>query len=231
KKGSAGVFWASGLGPLVRAFSEPQYLVVAYHSVGTERTKPHLEIAPEVFLRHLEYLKERGYAFRRFSEAEAVGMEKSACIYFDDGFKSVFDRAYPILKSFGIPATLFITTDYLDQKKEPGLYMDWEEARMIRDVFEFGSHSVSHPKLNKIPLAEAKEEMARSKNIIETKFGGRISAFSYPYGRSSEELERAAHEMGYRVTTADKRFHKARPDPDDSRAVFKIKTGIPSPWF
>lgn len=222
KKILAGVVWYSGAGALTRAFSEPPLLAAAYHSIGRENRRPHLEISPEDFERQLAYLQNRGYSFLRFSETSS-SREKNAFIYFDDGFKSVKENAYAILKRLGIPATLFVTTDYLDQKGEKDLYMNWEDAKSIGDVFEFGSHAVSHVKLNKISLERAREEMRRSKNIIEERFGKNVAAFSYPYGRSSAELERIARELGYRITTADKRFHKTRPDPDDSFTVFKIK--------
>ena len=225
KKIAADIFWSVGIGPALRAFFEPAHLIAAYHSIDTKDAKPHLEISPHIFMRQLEYIRKRDYTFRRFSDAADNGKERAAYIYFDDGFKSVKENAYPILKQLGIPATLFITTDYLDQKGEMGLYMNWEDAKSIGDVFEFGSHAVSHVKLNKIPLTEAREEMARSKSIIEEGLGRKVEAFSYPYGRSSPELERTAHELGYRITTADKKFHKARPDPDDSFTVFKMKTG------
>ena len=225
KKIVADIFWSVGIGPALRAFFEPDHLIVAYHSIDTGGAKPHLEISPGDFKRHLLYLRSRGYSFLRFSEPPRPE-RKNAFIYFDDGFKSVKENAHPILKRLGIPATLFITTDYLDQKSEERLYMNWEEVKSISDIFEFGSHAVSHRKLNKIPLGEAREEMARSKKIIEERLGRNVAAFSYPYGRSLPELEKIAHELGYRVTTADKKFRKARPDPDDSFTVFKIKTGI-----
>lgn len=224
KKVLAGMVWYSGAGIAMRTLFEPPRLAVAYHSIGQEHRKPHLEIPPADFERQLTYLQSRGYSFLRFSEVLRAG--KSAYIYFDDGFKSVKENAHPILRRLGIPATLFVTADYLDQKSEQGLYMDWEDARSLSDIFEFGSHAVSHVKLNKISLAQARGEMGRAKNIIEERLGQNVTAFSYPYGRSSPELEQIAHELGYRLTTADKRFHRARPDPGDSFTIFKVKTGI-----
>lgn len=231
--------WWSGVGPIVAHVFAQKFLLVAYHSIGNSKNAKagrkdpyrHISIFQEIFRKHLRYLRKRGYVFYRFcdvaSRSKSDFAHKVACIYFDDGFRDVLENAYPILKKENIPATLFLTTDYIDQKDAPGVYLTWEEAKSMNDVFEFGSHSVSHRKLNKISSEEAKEEMARSKAIIEEKLGIRVSAFSYPKGRSSRELENLAHEVGYVVTTADSLFHKVRPDPDDSLTIFKLKTRLP----
>lgn len=226
KKSVAGVLWAVGAGPLLRSVFEPPRLAVAYHSIGGGNANAHISITPGAFREQIEYLQTRGYAFCRFGDLSAVGSPRAAALYFDDGFADVIIHAYPFLKQKGIPATLFLTTNYIDQKKAEGVYMTWDQMREINDVFEFGSHAVSHVKLNKIPLADARAEMARSKRIIEEKLGDTVVSFSYPYGRSSPELEAVAHELGYQTTTANPRFHKARPDPDDTMSIFKLKTGV-----
>lgn len=231
--------WLSGVGFIMARLFAPKFLLVMYHSIwspdNAEALKQNqyrnISISQEMFQKHLRYLRKRGYVFYRFRDMVSLSKSgfthKVACIYFDDGFRDVLENAYPILKKENIPATLFLTTDYIDQKSTPGVYLTWEEVKKMRDVFEFGSHSVSHRKLNKIPLEEAKEEMARSKTIIEEKLGVSVNTFSYPKGRSSRELENLAHEVGYAITTADPLFRKVRPDPDDSIAIFKLKTGFP----
>ncbi|MFC1595089.1 polysaccharide deacetylase family protein [Patescibacteria group bacterium] len=199
-------------------------LIIAYHSIEGDN---HLSISKEMFIKQILYLKKKRYVFSNFSGVAEIKKsypkKKIACIYFDDGFKDVLTNAYPILKGENIPATLFLAIDYIDQKKFQGVYLTWDEVNNMSDVFEFGSHSLSHRKLNKISLEEAREEMFLSKRIIEDRTGTKVVSFSYPKGRVSPELEELSNELGYINTTAQKRFSRIRPDPENSMITFKLK--------
>jgi len=226
KQIEAFLLWYTGVGPLVRRIREPTMLILAYHSIcdaPIQSDYAHISIPKADLIAQINYVERRGYRFVHFRDLLKYPQEKVAAIYFDDGFKDVLENAHFLLKSRGIPATLFVTTDYADQKKEAGKYLTWEQIKTMSDVFEFGSHSVSHVKLNKILRATACEELARSKKIIEEKLGTRVDSFSFPHGRSNSELESVAKEVGYELTTADSRFHKVRPDPEEGVIVFKWK--------
>lgn len=213
------MLWGSGIGPLLRCLREPRLIAVAYHRISD--MPHHLTITPAMFGQHIAYLQKRGYVFIPFRDLSAQAglagdcqISKKAALYFDDGFRD--------LPEMDIPATFFLTPDYLDQKNGHD-YLTWQEAALLKTGGEIGSHTVTHRKLTKMPLAEAREEMARSKQMLEERFGIEITSFSYPKGRSSPTLEALAREVGYTITTADKRFHKARPDPNESLSVFKLK--------
>ncbi|MEK7480977.1 MAG: polysaccharide deacetylase family protein [Patescibacteria group bacterium] len=212
KSGIAALIWASGIGPLIRFLAEPRLVAIAYHRVS-DRTHQ-LAIHPRAFATHIAYLKKRGYQFVLIRDIAAADRGKKAAVYFDDGFREV--------PSIDIPATLFLTIDYLDQKNGNG-YLTWQEAMRLKNRGEIGSHSVTHRKLTKMPLVEARQEMARSKQLLEERLGVEVTSFSYPKGRSSQELETLAHDVGYTITTADTRVRKVRPDPGESLAVFKLK--------
>lgn len=218
------ISWYSGIGPLVRFFREPKELLIAYHSINEpDISCEHVSINYFAFKKHIAYLEKRGYIFRHVRDATSNMKGKHAYIYFDDGFRTVFDTVYPYLKQKNISATFFIATEYIEQGGNDGMYLGWDEVRNMQDVFEIGSHSKHHIKLNKVSLREASDEMKDSKQIIEEKLGSKVSSFSYPKGRSNDELEREAHKLGYAITTADSRFSKVRPDPADSLPVFKWK--------
>jgi len=220
----AAISWYGGFGPLFRIFLEPLELSVAYHAVGEmDPAFRHINISFETFKKQIAYLRACGYTFHYFRDACNGDGGKRAYLYFDDGFKSIRKFVYPYLKIEKIPATLFVTTEYIDRSGEH-TYLGWEELKEIQDVFEIGSHSMHHIKLNKFPIEEAVLEMKKSKEIIEKMLGIHIVSFSYPKGRSNSELEQKASSVGYRITTADPRLHKVRADSQDSTALFKWKT-------
>ena len=219
----AGFLWRVGFGPLVRAMREPKRLVVCYHSIAGNGQYKHITTTLKDFTRQIEYLTARGYRFVKFSELMDA-KDRVVAVYFDDGFRDVFTNAKQILEEKKIPATVFVTTSYADGAKDPAIYASWDELVALGNNWEIGSHSISHRKLTKLSKEEVKREMIESKKIIEAKTGRVVTAFSYPHGRASSETEALAHEAGFTLTTADKRFHKVRPDPDDSLAVFYWKT-------
>lgn len=108
------------LGELARARRRP--LILGYHRVvedfaGAARTDmPSMLISLSMFERHLEWL---GRRFRfvgldEIGEHAANGVpfnEPVAAITFDDGYRDVYELAYPTLRRKGIPAAMFVVTD------------------------------------------------------------------------------------------------------------------------
>ena len=226
--------WRSGVGFVARAIWEPRVVALAYHSVWDKRNAEalnqsrykHISVETNMLEKQIVYMCDREYEFKQFHEVNKDISGKEVYMYFDDGFFDVYENAYPILKNHGLRATLFVTTDYIDKNGGYGSYLSWDYVQSMQDVFEIGAHSLTHKKLNKMPLEDARREMNDSKKVIEEKLGHSISAFSYPYGRSNGELEKIAREVGYTITTADSFFHKVRPDPQDSFDTFRLKVSL-----
>lgn len=63
------------------------------------------------------------------------------------------------------------------------LYLNWEQiCEMSNNGFEFGSHTVNHPILTRIPLTQVDEELRESKKQIERRLHSPVLAFAYPNG-------------------------------------------------
>lgn len=102
--------------------------------------------------------------------------------------------------------------------------LTWEQiAEMDALGFRAGAHTVMHPFLTRIPLADAKREMQQSKEELEGRLGRRIETFAYPNGKGHDynaDLMAVAREVGFSLAvTALHGANDARRDPFALRRV------------
>lgn len=92
-----------------------------------------------------------------------------------------------------------------DEFRLSGL-LTWEQvAAMDQRGFEFGSHSVSHAVLANLTDADLRDEVTRSKQILETRLGHEVPTIAYPVGKEfafSGRVEEITREAGYVLGTA-----------------------------
>ena len=129
---------------------------------------------------------------RRLRRGEEVA-PRTAVITFDDGFLSVYTSAMPILTQLGFPATVFLVAGYCGRRNDwPGQpdavprypLLDWTHIRdMDGRGFEFGAHTVNHPRLDRLAPDQMEREVVGSKTQIEDRLGHAVDLFAYPYGR------------------------------------------------
>lgn len=102
-----------------------QVAVLMYHHVhDTDQSSSTVSTA--LFRDQLNYLKSKGYhfislsEFKQFYDGGAVP-DKAVLVTFDDGYKSFYDYAYPILKELDVPAVNFVVTKDLDDPLAPSI--------------------------------------------------------------------------------------------------------------
>ena len=137
-------------------------------------------------------------------QAKEPLFEKTIALTFDDGFQNFYASAFPILKEYSFPATVFLVTDFCGKSNDwagnpPDLprspLLSWNEIKELSNHgIEFGAHTRTHPDLTKISRAEIKNEIAGSKKIIENATGAQVKNFAYPYGRFNRDSYAAAEE-------------------------------------
>ncbi len=96
-----------------------KFLILTYHRFSRENDP--LKISSEEFAAHLAYLKKynRVLPLTKIIDALETGKTlptNAAAITIDDGYADAFDIAFPLLKKFDLPATLFVVTDWIDEK-------------------------------------------------------------------------------------------------------------------
>ena len=130
---------------------------------------------------------------------------------FDDGYRSVYNIAYPILKKYGYSATFFIYTDYVGVSTHA---ITWDQLRRMKaDGFEIGSHTLSHIDLTKKEkdenfktyLKRIETELHLSKKIIDTKLRQDTIFLAFPYGRYNKQVLNISKRFGYKAAVSVKR--------------------------
>jgi len=175
--------------------------VLMFHSL--ENGESPVSFPPNLFRRGMARLREQGY--RVLSLDDAVdhlqrGLAFPSCsavITFDDGYRSVYEEAFPVLQRLGFPATVFLSVGNsgtlasggrLPSLKERTM-LSWPEIReMMRFGVTFGAHSLTHPELDRLAIDTAIFEIRESKAVIEDNLGTTVTSFSYPYGRYNSRI-------------------------------------------
>lgn len=184
--------------------------ILTYHKFCTGESLDAYTINIDLFKEHMEYLKENDYRVISISELlncieNNFFPEKPVIITIDDGFKSVYNLAYPILKEYGFSATLFLYTNFIGNGPNQ---LSWKEIKeMLDQGLEIGSHSVSHTNLLNMKKNESyldyinrtKKEIFLSKAILERNTGSSIVSFAYPYGVYSQEIIMLAKQAEYKA--------------------------------
>jgi peptidoglycan/xylan/chitin deacetylase (PgdA/CDA1 family) len=135
-------------------------------------------------------------------------------VTFDDGYTSVLDCALPILEEFGVPGTVFVTTDYVGrvlpmpwpraqrwrgtEHEHELACLDWDQLRELQAKgWEIGAHSRSHPRLTELGDAELHEELTAARAKVSREMGRTCTSLAYPFGDFDERVSEAVAEAGY----------------------------------
>lgn len=193
--------------PVIVWAQETVILILTYHDFTIEEGSSY-DMNIVEFEKQMDYLAAHNYSVISLSEL-LKGLKggqlppKPVVITIDDGFKSNYTLAYPVLKKYNFPATLFIYTNFIEKNNGS---LTWEEIReMTKNNIEIGSHSLSHYNLLKYKnnenyetyLARIRREIFLSKEILESKIGSKVKFFAYPYGVYSPIIKNLVIQAGY----------------------------------
>jgi peptidoglycan/xylan/chitin deacetylase (PgdA/CDA1 family) len=195
-----------------------QVVIFGYHRFVNNVRHSDTEITPQAFEAQMQELKNKGIAvipmqdFLAWRRGEKAIPAKCAVLTFDDGWKSQHEVAWPILKKFNYPVTLFIYTEGI----KPGHFsggesMSWDQLAEMRDAgIDIQGHTATHQDLRRPYDKVAKKklsppeyelwlenEVAGSKQTIEQKLGVKVNCFAVPYGFYNEHIKDVAMKAGY----------------------------------
>jgi peptidoglycan/xylan/chitin deacetylase (PgdA/CDA1 family) len=190
--------------------------ILTYHRFAEDCNSP-LCMPASTFERQMQYLKENGYHVITAEELSAFleyrrGLpRKSVLITMDDGYRSVYNIAYPILQKYGYKATVYVYTSFVGVSK---MAITWNQLKEMKaNGFTIGSHTINHSDLTQpkageteqAHLARVKEELFGSKKIIDRKLGQDTHFLAYPFGFYDQRSVHIARQAGYKYAMSVKR--------------------------
>lgn len=165
-------------------------VVLAYHRVG-RRSDLSIDLPLDLFTRQMAELAS---STRVVTLDEAVAaleqpggdtQDDQVAVTFDDGTADFADVALPVLERFGIPATLYVATEFIDQGRpfpHAGTPLSWSALSdaVSTDLVTVGSHTHTHMLLDRIPVNEVERELDQSTELIRDHLGRDAVHFAYP---------------------------------------------------
>lgn len=180
--------------------------ILTYHSFGPKpafkenKTQLQYRVTVAMFESHMKYLADKGYTTITFAdlvENQVNGKplpEKPIVLTFDDGWKSQYELAVPILEKYKFTGTFFIITNSTGAKS----YMSVDELKDLHAKgFEIASHTKSHPRLPTLDDVKLVEELQGSKKALEDKLGITVTTLAYPYYAHDARVMKAVQDAGY----------------------------------
>jgi peptidoglycan/xylan/chitin deacetylase (PgdA/CDA1 family) len=188
--------------------------VLMYHNIPVRKSnKKEMQFAVQEssFRRQLELLERWNYTSITFEDLslclddELVLPRKPVILTFDDAYADVYDVAFPLLREFGMKAVVFVLADRSirtnawdhDLGTEFPLVTDAQILEMKAAGFEIGSHTIHHPRLTSLGDKEAREEIIRSRIMLEILLNDQVRSISYPFGIVNDRVKQHVVEAGY----------------------------------
>ena len=176
----------------------PNTKILLYHLVREDvyGGNDYLFVKPDDFEAQLQEIQRQGYQTVFADELYRIGPnEKAVVITFDDGYEDNYTVAFPILQKYGMKATVFVPSDMIG--REGHLTAEQMKEMQESGVFHFGSHTVTHMKLDTALTPDIERELSASQTAIEAITGAPVTALAYPNGAYNDMAKLFAEKYGY----------------------------------
>jgi peptidoglycan/xylan/chitin deacetylase (PgdA/CDA1 family) len=206
-----------GSSAALRRLCRTRAVILGYHGVADcprEDDQRMLQLPPAKLRVQVERLLSAGYHFVTVAElaGRAAGQAPPsglAAVSFDDGMRNVRTTALPILTELGVPATVYVPTDWLGGRNPwigPGgdgaILTAGELHELAAAGWELGSHTHTHADLSKLDYDGCRREIDSSCQVLESIAGQRVQTLAYPYGRYHAQAIAAARDAGLLAAVA-----------------------------
>ena len=185
-----------------RDMAGPRILI--YHQVGAGIGRQ-MEVSEQNFRSQIDWIEGNGAVVSLESALDGdvnPTADRRFVVTFDDGYRDVFDNAWPILRDRRLPFTLYLTTDPVETgvALTPGGAADpleWSQIREMLDsgLMTLGAHTHTHRDLSTLDIVSVREEIERSNELITMRTGVVPVHFTYPWGYWSRDADGVVREF------------------------------------
>ena len=218
-------------------------MVLCYHRLEEHpNPKDHLALTPQEFEKEMQAVKDSNFSvipmqdFLAWRRGDKDIPPKSCVVTIDDGYVSGYDTAWPILKKFGYPFTMFVYINYINSG---GKSITWDQLAEMRDAgVDIESHTYSHADLrnpnDKFAVDKhnyeliqndiktlgqdgwLRKEVADSKAVLEKQLGIKVNCIAYPFGKYNQKVRDMVKDAGYEAafTVYGQRISHSAPAAD-----------------
>ena len=171
--------------------SPPGPRILIYHQIGAGLGRQ-MEVSEADFVRQLDWMQEHGEVVDLESAIDRRRQPESNRLFvltFDDGYRDVYERAFPLLVRRGLPFTVYLATESIETGvaltagglAEP---LTWSQVKEMNDsgLLTIGTHTHRHVDLRKSHVTDIEEEVAISQDLVERRLHVRSLHFAYPWG-------------------------------------------------
>jgi peptidoglycan/xylan/chitin deacetylase (PgdA/CDA1 family) len=174
--------------------------VLCYHRFG-DNVSDGTTIKVAKFEQQINYMRDKGYTiipmshFLDWKLRDGTIPEKSVVITIDDGHVTTYAAAYPLIKKYKVPVTLFI---YPSAISNASYAMTWEQLAKMKDSgADIQSHTYWHPNFKTEKKKNTPEEyqkivtiqLKKAKEKLNEKLSLNITTLAWPFGIYDDFLE------------------------------------------
>lgn len=204
--------WAEKSVPTTSTEGMTRISVLGYHEFSQSQPATEMRLPITKLREQLQKIKDKQLNvitledFTDWKKGNKQLPDRSILITIDDGWKSVYTDAFPVLKEFGYPFTLYLYKNYVNGGGK-ALTTDMIQDMKKSGLCSIGSHSVSHPFPSSVKKKQEagktiystflKNEFGESKEFLENTFDVPVTTYAYPGGFHTEEMYDIAENLGY----------------------------------
>jgi len=159
---------------------------------------PELYVRPADFSAQIQWLAAHRYQAVTLNRVLAYWRGRTTLpsrpivLTFDDGYRSDYSVAMPVLRAHGWEGVLNL---------QVGNLVPRHVRELIRSGWEVDAHTFTHPDLTTIGAAQLRHEVGDTRRVIRRLYGVPVNTFCYPAGRYDAAVIAAVRAAGYEAAT------------------------------
>ena len=202
--------------------------ILMYHELSNRKCSEHI-LSPAAFEQDLKYIADNNYTsivmqdIFNYLDCGIALPEKPVMITFDDGGKTDYTQAFPLLKKYNTKAVISVVGHYLErQYNEKGelngvynnsLTYDMMTEMQQSGLIEFQNHTYKlHSFVERKGMRNTKgeclekyenllkEDLYKVDALLQEKLNIKLNTITFPYGSYSKDTITTIKKLGYRAS-------------------------------